>query len=318
MSRAVARVDLDPTPRSRIASGAGTVLTNNVKTAHAGSITYRGNAVVQGATTVFVENKPIARAGDIVSREGAILSGSGNVFASDILAATVNARSVNLTALNTSAYVDNPQQFNNPAAAASGVKQYYNPVAESVSNDSRAPVPSANNLIPWLEARLAEANAGQWRETGQKGKASNPKILNIWNELGFNNSSPWNTDQTAWCAGFVNYALKNCGYRWAPEAATIAFQTNPKKWNATIVSIQDAQPGDIVRWNFSHVSFIYQIVNGKYSFIGGNQTPKAVAGKNNNPDDGDLTVAWGGPTGQTPLWTPSKGGISLILRPSKT
>lgn len=81
MSRAVARVELDGTARSKIASGANTVFTNNKKTAHEASITFRGNAVVQGAKTVFVENKPIARAADLVSREGAILAGSNNVFA---------------------------------------------------------------------------------------------------------------------------------------------------------------------------------------------------------------------------------------------
>lgn len=318
MARAVARVELDVTAKARLASGANSVFTNNKKTAHEGSITTKGHAVVQGATTVFVENKPIARAGDIVAAEGAILSGSTNVFASDIIAATVNANAVNVTSLGTSAYISNPQKYDNPAAAVNGVKQYYNPVTESVSNDVRAPIASSNDLITWLEARLAEAEQGQWRESGQGGKPSNPKILNIWTELGFTNASPWNTDQTAWCAGFVNYALKNCGYRWAPEASSAAFQNNPSRWNAQVVPISEAQPGDIVRWSFSHVSFVYQIDNGKYSFIGGNQTPKAVAGKNNNPSDGDLTVAWGGPTGQTPVWTPSKGGINVVIRPSKT
>jgi uncharacterized Zn-binding protein involved in type VI secretion len=319
-NRAVARVELDGTARSKIATGVNTVFTNNKKTAHEGSITQRGNAVVQGATTVFVENKPIARAGDLVAREGAILQGSNNVFASDILAATVDANAVSVVALNTQAYVGNPQQYNNTVAAQNGVKQYYTPVPVAVTapTENRDPVASSNDLIPWLEARLEEADRGLWRESGQRGRPSNPRILNVWTELGFSQSSPWNTDQTAWCAGFVNYALKNCGYRWAPEALTVAFQNNPKRWKAQVVSIKDAQPGDIVRWNFSHVSFIYQIAGGKYSFVGGNQTPKAVAGKNNNPDDGDLTVAWGGPTGKTPIWTPSQGGITIVLRPSKT
>lgn len=318
MSRAVARVDLDPTPRSRIASGAGTVFTNNKKTAHAGSITYRGNAVVQGSLTTFVENKPVARAGDNVSREGPILSGSSNVFASDILAANLNSNSVKVTALNTQAYINNPQSFNNTEAAENGVKQYYSPVSEILSTETRNSVASAIDIIPWLEARLVEADQGLWRETGQRGRPSNPRIVNIWTELGFPKSGPWLSDQTAWCAGFVNYALKNSGYRWAPEAGVAGFKNKPSRWNAASVAIKDAQPGDIAIWNFSHVSFIYQIEDGKYSFIGGNQTPKAVAGRNNNPDDGDLTVSWGGPTGQTPLWTANRGGITLVLRPSKT
>ena len=79
--RAVARVELDGTPKSRLASGANTVFTNNKKTAHEGSLTLAGHAVVEGATTVFVENKPIARAGDLVAGEGALIQGSTNVFA---------------------------------------------------------------------------------------------------------------------------------------------------------------------------------------------------------------------------------------------
>lgn len=82
-NRAVARVELDGTAKSKIASGANSVFTNNKKTAHEGSVTMKGNAVVQGSTTVFVENKPIARAGDLVAAEGAILAGSLNVFAGD-------------------------------------------------------------------------------------------------------------------------------------------------------------------------------------------------------------------------------------------
>ena len=318
VDRAVSRVELDGTARSRIASGVNTVFTNNKKTAHEGSITMKGNGIVEGATTVFVENKPIARAGDLVANEGAILQGSRNVFASDILAAAVNIEVVRTIATTTTEYIGNPKKYDNATAEANGVKRYFNAPVGSVSTETRAPVASAIDIIPWLEERLAEADKGQWRETGQGGKPSNPRITNIWTDLGFSRSSPWNTDQTAWCAGFVNYTLKNAGYRWAPEAGVAGFQNNPKRWNATVVSIKDAAPGDIVIWNFGHVNFLYQISDGKYSFVGGNQTPKAVAGQINNPNDGDLTVAWGGLTGKTPQWTPSRGGITLILRPSKT
>jgi hypothetical protein len=317
VDRAVARVELDGTARSKIASGVNTVFTNNKKTAHEAAVTLKGNGIVQGATTVFVENLPIARAGDLVTNEGAILQGSRNVFASDILAATVNIEVVRTIATTTTEYIRNPKNYDNPTAEANGVKRYFNPPVREVSTGTRAPVESAIDIIPWLEARLAEADQGQWRETGQDGKPSNPRITNIWTELGFPRSSPWNTDQTAWCAGFVNYALKNAGYRWAPESGVAGFQNNPKRWNATVVSIKDAAPGDIVVWNFGHVNFLYQTSNGKYSFVGGNQIPKIGPGQVRNPKDGDLTVSWGGDTGKTPLWTPGNGGITLILRPSK-
>ena len=81
-NRSVARVDLDRADKP-IASGANTVFTNFKKTAHEGSITESGNAVVQGDTSVFVEKKSIARAGDQTAKGRAILTGSTNVFAED-------------------------------------------------------------------------------------------------------------------------------------------------------------------------------------------------------------------------------------------
>jgi hypothetical protein len=115
--------------------------------------------------------------------------------------------------------------------------------------------------------------------------------------------------------GFMNWVLKKTGHRWAPEARTVGLSNKPERWNATSIPISEAQPGDMVLWNFSHVNFVYQVSGGKMSFCGGNQTP--TSGKNNNPDDGDVTVSWGGPTGTTPIWTPSRGGITGIWRPSK-
>lgn len=311
--RAVARVGLDKA-RTPIISGANTVFTNDAKTAHEGSVTVKGAVVVQGSTSVFVENKPIARAADLTNKEGPILAGSTNVFASDIIAATVNAKAVAQVVVTTNSYVSNPASYNNPDAAANGVKQYYAPVSstEPISNDSVAPIGpvASSDLITFLTARLAEAAQGRWRETGQGGKPSNINITNIWRDLGFVTSSPWNTDQTAWCMGFVNYALKNCGYRWAPEASARAIQNNPSRWKATQIPINQAQPGDIVLWNFSHVSFVYTADNGRYTFVGGNQTP--TSGNKNNPNDGDLTISW--PSG----WTLSRGGIASIWRPSKS
>lgn len=80
-ARSVARVELDGTVRSRIASGVNSVFVNDKKAAHEGSVTKRGNAVVQGSKTVFVEDKPLARSGDLVTREGPIIDGSQDVFA---------------------------------------------------------------------------------------------------------------------------------------------------------------------------------------------------------------------------------------------
>ena len=73
--------------------------------------------------------------------------------------------------------------------------------------------------------------------------------------------------------------------------------------------IDQAEPGDIVLWNYSHVNFVYRNQGGKLSFVGGNQSPNKGG---NNPNDGDVTNSWPGG------WNSSRGGIVGIFRPSKT
>jgi hypothetical protein len=119
----------------------------------------------------------------------------------------------------------------------------------------------------------------------------------------------WATDQTAWCMGFINWTLKQCGYRYVQTASAKEIGNNTNRWNATKVSIEDAQPGDIVLWNFSHVNFVYTARDGKLTFVGGNQGGKS---RDNNPSSGDVTISWAGG------WTPNRGGIVGIFRPSKS
>lgn len=205
-----------------------------------------------------------------------------------------------------------PNQYYNAAAAADGVKGNY---AGTIDDGTTATSVSAistdttfSSLVPFLSKCLDEAAAGKWRETGQGGKPSNPTITGIWQNLGYPNSSPWTTDQTAWCMGFVNFGLKSCGYRYFQTASAAAITTNPEKWNAVQVPKEQAQPGDIAFWSYRHVNFVYTAQNGKFTFVGGNQTP---SGGKNNPDDGDITKSYPGGTGANnanwvSCWRPSK------------
>lgn len=188
-----------------------------------------------------------------------------------------------------------PNAYYKPEAAADGVKGNYagTPESSSVPDGAIASDPTASDIIPFLDARLAEAKTGAWRETGQGGAASNSKITGIWTNLGYPASSPWTTDQTAWCMGFVNYGLKSSGYKYVQTASAAAITTNPEKWGAVQVPKAEAQPGDIAFWSYRHVNFVYTAANGKYSFVGGNQTP---SGGKNNPDDGDITISYPGGT----------------------
>lgn len=241
--------------------------------------------------------------------------GTSAIFAGSVLDAPVTISPATNAANQATydAYAANPGSFSNPAAAANGVKQNFPGTPESDETGASLPPNSnavATDVKSCLDKILDEAKRGMWRESGQNGRPSNPNIVNIWKSLGYPNNSYWLTDQTPWCMGFVNFTLKQSGYRYVQEAASRAIKAKPERWNATAVPIAQAQPGDIVLWNFGHVNFVYTNANGKLSFIGGNQTP--TSGSNNNPSDGDVTISW--PSG----WTLNRGGIEGIWRPSKT
>ena len=109
--------------------------------------------------------------------------------------------------------------------------------------------------------------------------------------------------------GFVNWTLKQCGYRYTSRASARSILTNTIDWQAfKINNFQDALPGDIALWSYNHVNFVYSNINNKLTFVGGNQSPK---GGKNNPSDGDLTHNWTG--GYAP---PGNGSLVAIFRPS--
>lgn len=202
-----------------------------------------------------------------------------------------------------------PNEFYKPEAAADGVKGNYAPVEdETTSTGTVSVTTSSSDIVPFLTQALSDASKGFWRETGQGGKPSNVNITNIWKSLGYPESGPWISDQTAWCMGFINFGLKCSGYKYVQTASAAAITTSPARWNATQVPKDQAQPGDIAFWSYRHVNFVYTANNGKYTFVGGNQSPKA----SNNPNDGDVTQSWpNGTTANNPTWV-------SCWRPSRT
>jgi hypothetical protein len=174
--------------------------------------------------------------------------------------------------------------------------------------------PLAGSSIPaFLAARLDESQRGMWGRVNPPAPAAttgpgNSNILRIWSELGL----PFTTDQPAWCAGFVNWTLKQCGYVWCKEASAAAFTNNPQRWNLTSVPANQAQPGDIAHWNYNgqnHVNFVYTVEGGRCTFVGGNQSMKPGP-NNNNPAASTVSQSWpGGWTGGNnwvAFWRPSQ------------
>ena len=268
------------------------------------------------SSNVYVNNVPVATW--LTPGESSSFSGVGSVTIPTIVFDDPDfvTNASNLT----DSYLSNPSAYNNPTASEGGVKANY-PGTPADNSTSTGTISSTgtiySDIVPFLQKTLEEAGRSMWRETGQGGQASNPNILKIWSALGFqgtnmntpaSNASPWNTDQTAWCMGFVNFGLMSSGYRWVPTASAAAITQQASRWNAVQVPKEQAQPGDIAFWSYRHVNFVYEKKGAGFTFVGGNQTPK---GGSNNPSDGDVTISYPGGT------APSNANWVSCWRPSK-
>jgi len=207
-------------------------------------------------------------------------------------------------------YISNPSKYYNADADAGGVKGNY---AGTPKDDGNGQSLIGNgvqgDIATFLTRQLQAAQQGYWAETGMGGSVSNQNILRIWTDLGYNGKGVWATDQTAWCMGFVNWVLKQCGYRYVQTASAAEITTNSSRWQATqITNLADAQPGDIAFWRYRHVNFVYTSENGKLTFVGGNQANKAAS----NPSGGDVTQAW-----KPGYKVPGDNTLVSIWRPSK-
>jgi hypothetical protein len=280
--------------------------------------------LVEGSPTVFIGDSP----GSIVIPTISVGSGTGVAFS--VPSVTISPAQQAEANRQTQAYILNPSASRqNPAVTNNQVKENFpgtvnagtaggggsvdgsgntgNGAADSVIN----PTPPAGDIPSFLSNVLAESSRGAWSETGMGGKPSNPKIINIWKELGFPQSGAWLSDQTAWCMGFVNWVLLNTGYRFVQTARANDIRDRAAAYKVESIPLNAGQPGDVALWSYSHVNFIYTANSGRYTFVGGNQSDAA---KNaNNPSGGTANQSW--KSGYAP---PANGSLVTLWRPSKT
>lgn len=325
-----------PTPspfhQTSYAVGSPDVFTNNENQVRIGDTTDCGDPASQGSPTVFANNIAVHRKDDATAGHGswvpnAAATGSDNVWVNEgyvppVILSPEVAASVNNSIA--AAIASPPAVGNTGGAMANGqtetgqVPQRYEQTPDATGVDtlgttqplvdaSAATSTAAADGIPgFLSGLLIEANNQQWDETVNP---SNGNIIGIWKELGFPDTAYWKTDQTPWCAGFVNWVLKRTGYKYMQSARAYDFRDKTSVYGGVPVPITDGQPGDIVVWNYSHVNFIYTSPRpGVYTFCGGNQKDSANVA-NNNPSGGTITNSWKGG------WTQNNGRISGIFRP---
>ena len=289
----------------KIVDGSSSVSTNNKRTARIGDKASCGCTIITGSSQRLI--------GDDTGDNGAIPAPSAAFTKPPDTPVKLAPETEQKNAVNHVVYLNNPSASRNPIAAENGVKENYAGTPDTDGQIDTEPPKKCSNgheatVLNFLKKILDEAANGQWRETGQGGKPSNQNITNIWKSLGYPTSGMWASDQTAWCAGFVNLALKESGLPYSKEAGARNTIAKAPALGFTKVAISDMQPGDIVLWSFSHVNFCYTANNGKYTFVGGNQTPDDKT-RTNNPSDGSVTISW------KSGWTPARGQIVEVVRP---
>jgi uncharacterized protein (TIGR02594 family) len=216
-----------------------------------------------------------------------------------------------LNAANDAAIEDfkkNPGKYYDSEAAAAGVNPERSP-QPNVGDAGQSLISGAEtgDIAAFLSKQLALAKEGYWSETGMKGGKSNPNILAMWKDIGLEKVCG-GTDQTAWCAAFINWTLKQCNYRYVQSARAFDIRDKPDRWGMTKVTTP--QPGDVIVWSYSHVSFVYQVkADGNIIPCGGNQGGGKAS--DNNPKGGSVTVNYAGGI------SPSSSNIVGIYRPSK-
>lgn len=195
-----------------------------------------------------------------------------------------------------------------PGTLRSGV----NPSTGGLSGRSLIVRNPTADIQAWLTEQLTLADNGYWRETGlligaNKYAPSNPNIVNLWKNLGFKNEFWTSTDQTPWAMAFINYGLKQNGYRYVQTPSSEDLRLRSSEYRFIQISGKSAaQPGDIALWRGGHANFVYENNNGTLRYVGGGQSPSA-ASRINDRRIGDVSIV--GDVGCT---------LVAIFRPSKT
>jgi len=205
---------------------------------------------------------------------------------------------------NYPAIFKNTKQFIAPAPQSGSDLIYRNTVGESL-----IVINNTADIALWFEKQLFFASNGYWRETGVEISGviqpSNLNIIDLWRNLGFPREYWTLSDQTNWTMAFINYGLKQNGYRYVqtPHPQDIELRFNDYQFSR--VKPEDARPGDIVLWTNKHVNFVYKNMNGALTFIGACQPPNPSL----NIGDGRI--------GDVSIVTDGGSSIVAIVRPSK-
>lgn len=212
-------------------------------------------------------------------------------------------------------YQADPYKF---PAAFKNVKQFIAPAPKSGSDRILKNIVGKSIIVlnetadikKWLDKQLDLASKGYWRETGVETskviQPSNHNIIDLWRNLGFTREYWTLSDQTNWAMAFVNFGLKQNGYRYVQTPYSRDVELRIDDYRFVRVNPQDARAGDVVLWANDHVNFVYDNIASALRFVGAVQPPDPQL----NLGDGRI--------GDVSIVTAAGCPIVTIVRPSKT
>lgn len=163
-----------------------------------------------------------------------------------------------------------------------GVTRKFTDWIAGVNYASTIQVNRASANVPWMNTARRELGV-----TEIPGATHNQSIINYHSTTG-----RFTTDETAWCASFVNYCLTQNGVTSTNSARAYSF-------NNFGVELDRPAYGAIAVMNYSHVGFVAGInEDGRIVLLGGNQGRPGSVNLSPNPETSVLTYRY--PAGYTP------------------
>ena len=164
---------------------------------------------------------------------------------------------------------------------------------------------SYSNLTPWVDKAFAELGTARFAGV----ESSNPRIEEYLNHTQLTGSAI--NDQTAWCAGFVNFTLETSGIEGTGYAPALSFRGS---WGQ---NLDKPAYGSVATVSYGHGQGHVGIVigvnpNGQVLILGGNQGAAVPGGQNevNISPNNQSSFKYHYPKGLAPFYDLPKLNIS--------
>ena len=127
-----------------------------------------------------------------------------------------------------------------------------------------------SNDYKWLKIALGEMNINELLDP-----AENYRILTYLRSCEFLDDSFKNSDETAWCAAFMNWCVEQAGYAGTDSAWALDWknwgQASAKR-RGSIAVFERYVYDNGVKHTYGHVGFYLGMIDGRISLLGGNQS----------------------------------------------